>query len=532
MTTGSTSKNILMVAAENDMLPGAKVGGVGDVVRDLPAALVKEGCTVSVVIPSYGKLARLPDLKVAGQYEIHFAGFPQLMTLYKLSEDINGVQNYIIHNPGFAPHGETVYCNDPDWRPFATDATKFAMFCQAIAVALKQNFLPRPDTIHLHDWHSAFLLILRAFSTNYSFLKKINCVFTIHNLAMQGVRPFKNDESALETWYPDLAYDGVAISDLANPHCVNPMRAAINLADKVSTVSPSYAREIQTRSDHAKGIYGGEGLEKELIKRAQEKELLGILNGCEYSKKQPLKKPARMDVAEVAMQAALVWAGNQRQLLSAHWLADKRIDELKKSRKSRFVLTSVGRITEQKARLFHTVLANGKFVLEEILDTLGADGMFIMLGSGEAWLEDFIVRIAGRYENLLFLNGYSDALSTTIYAYGDLFIMPSSFEPCGISQMLAMRAGQPCLVNGVGGLKDTVTDGDTGFVFEGADLHKQAESLIHCLNRALSLYREDPDAWGGIRHRAAQQRFTWKTAARDYIENLYSQGSSEKRAGN
>lgn len=511
-----------MVAAENDMLPGAKVGGVGDVVRDLPPALAKQDCSVAVIIPSYGKLARLPNLSVVGRYEIHFAGFPQLMTLYKVNEDVAGVQNYIIHNPGFAPQGETVYCNDPDWRPFATDATKFAMFCQAIAVALKQHYLPLPDVMHLHDWHAAFLLILREYSENYKFLKKIKCVFTIHNLAMQGVRPFKGDESALETWYPDLGYDGVAISDLTNPHCLNPMRAAINLADKVSTVSPSYAKEIQSRSDHAKGIYGGEGLEKELIKRAQKGELLGILNGCVYPKKQVLKRPARVDVANAAHEAVLTWAGAQRQLLSSHWLASQRIEELKKSRKSKFILSSVGRITEQKARLFHTVLDNGKYVLEEILHTLGDNGLFVMLGSGDPLLEDFITRVAGKHKNLLFLNGYSDDLSSMIYSYGDLFIMPSSFEPCGISQMLAMRAGQPCLVNGVGGLKDTVLDGETGFVFSGTDIHKQAEHLVQTLCKALALHSRDPDVWSGLRHRASQQRFTWKYAARAYINDLYA----------
>lgn len=523
VSTLGTSENkcILILAAENDMLPGAKVGGVGDVIRDLPPALVKQECKVSVVLPSYGKLARLPGLSLVGNFEIHFAGFPQAMTLYKLSGDFNGVDNYIIHNPGFAPQGETVYCNDPDWRPFATDATKFAMYCQAVAVALKKNLLTLPDVIHLHDWHTAFLLILREYSNNYSFLKKVRCVFTVHNLALQGVRPFKNDDSALETWYPELAYDGTIISDLENPHCVNPMRAAINLADKVSTVSPTYADEILQKSDHAKGIYGGEGLEGDLHRRALSGDLLGILNGCSYAKKLSFKKPARVDVANVAKNCIIEWSATSRHMRSAHWIADQRIDELKKSRKSRFVLTSVGRITEQKARLFQTVMSDGKCVLHTILDLLGDEGLFILLGSGDTHLEDFITQAAGKYNNLLFLNGYSDTLSNMIYSYGDLFIMPSSFEPCGISQMLAMRAGQPCLVNAVGGLKDTVRDGDTGFVFKGDDIQQQAKALLSRLQDAMRLYKTDPESWGGIRHRASQQRFTWKAAAKVYIEKVY-----------
>src|SRR5690606_5794987 len=140
-------------------------------------------------------------------------------------------------------------------------------------------------------------------------------------------------------------------------------------------------------------------------------------------------------------------------------------------------------------RLFQTTMSDGKFVLHAVLDLLGDEGLFIVLGSGDARLEDFITQTAGNYNNLLFLNGYSDALSNTIYSYGDLFIMPSSFEPCGISQMLSMRAGQPCLVNAVGGLRDTVIDGDTGFVFEGKTIGQQAEALVARLKDVVDLYK-------------------------------------------
>ena len=510
-----------MLAAENDMLPGAKVGGVGDVIRDLPGALVSEGCDVGVVLPSYGFLARLPGLTPIGSFTVLFAGAPHSMELFKLDANFGGVTNYIIHGEGFVPHGETVYCNDPDWRPFATDASKFALYCQAVAVALKEGLIPLPDVLHLHDWHSAFLLLLREYSLSFQFLKKIHTVFTIHNLAMQGVRPFKGDDSALETWFPDLAYNGVVISDPENPHCVNPMRAAILLADKINTVSPTYAEEIQQPSDNSAGVYGGEKLENDLRCRAEGGDLSGILNGCQYGKKSSLKRPARSHVADTARESIFSWAGAERELRSAHWIAEQRANELKKSRKSRFVLSSVGRITEQKARLFQSTLDDGRLVLEGILQLLGDDGIFILLGSGDTLLENFITRLAGKYDNLLFLNGYSDALSTLIYSYGDLFIMPSSFEPCGISQMLAMRAGQPCLVNAVGGLKDTVQDDDTGFTFSGANIHEQAEALMVRLTQALKMFQSNTDAWGGIRHRASQQRFTWKSSARAYLDQLY-----------
>ncbi len=516
-----TSKKILMLAAENDMLPGAKVGGVGDVIRDLPSALVKEGCEVSVILPSYGFLARLPGLLEIAKLELHFSGFPQQLTLYKLEETVDGVENYIIHSELFAPHGEQVYCNDPDWRPFASDATKFAFYCQAVAQSLLKGLLPLPDVVHLHDWHTAFFLVLREYNEIYRDLKAIPCVYTIHNLAMQGVRPFKNDDSALETWYPDLSYDGVVLADPTFPECFNPMRAAILLADKVNTVSPGYAQEIQQRSQHELGIYGGEGLENELQTRAQAGELFGILNGCVYDRKNSIKKPGKAELVDLAHLCLQQWAGQQRQLLSAHWIADYALDELKRSRKTRFTVTSVGRITDQKALLLQHSLANGKRVLEQVLENLGDKGLFILLGSGDEKLENFFTRCSGRYRNFIFLNGYSDALSKLIYHYGDLFLMPSSFEPCGISQMLAMRAGQPCLVNAVGGLRDTVEHGETGFVFSGENLDTQAQALVDGLQEAKNLWESQPESWSGIRHRAAQKRFSWKVAAKTYLEKMY-----------
>ncbi len=517
----STKKQVLMLAAENDMLPGAKVGGVGDVVRDLPQALCQLDWDASVILPSYGFLARLPNLSLVGGVEVLFSGFSHNIQVFKIENDFAGVNNFIVHCPEFSAHGETVYCNDPDWRPFASDATKFALYCLAVAAVLKEKLISTPDIVHLHDWHTAFFLILREYSQSYDFLKSIRCVYTIHNLALQGIRPFKNDESALETWYPDLSYDGKVIADKNNLHCLNPMRAAILLADKVNTVSPTYAKEIQLASHVEDGIYGGEGLEAELIQRHGAGELIGILNGCQYAKKSSFKKPAKTDVIDVAKGCLLEWAGKKRQMLSAHWIADQRLEELKRSRKSRFVLSSVGRITEQKARLLHATLENGKYVLHAILEALGERGIFIILGSGDPDLEDFITETAGKYDNIIFLNGYSDPLSKLIYRYGDLFLMPSSFEPCGISQMLAMRVGQPCLVNAVGGLKDTVIHKETGFVFEGKNIQSQAKSLITTLDEALNCYFEKPDSWSGIRHRASQQRFTWQVAAKTYLTTLY-----------
>ena len=152
---------------------------------------------------------------------------------------------------------------------------------------------------------------------------------------------------------------------------------------------------------------------------------------------------------------------------------------------------------------------------------LGHQGVLILLGSGEAEYENRIADIAERADNLLFLCGYSATLAEPLYRTGDLFLMPSSFEPCGISQMLAMRAAQPCVVHGVGGLRDTVEDGRSGFVFTGATPQEQATNFVVAVRRALDVKTDANDGWQSICIRAASERFTWEKSARETIEKLY-----------
>ena len=144
-----------------------------------------------------------------------------------------------------------------------------------------------------------------------------------------------------------------------------------------------------------------------------------------------------------------------------------------------------------------------------------------MLGSGDSALERRLIDIAEKHENFLYLRGYSEPLPDLLYKAGDLFLMPSSFEPCGISQMLAMRSGQPCVVHAVGGLKDTVRNGVSGFSFGGASPAAQALNFTRAVDRALAMRRDDPKAWQTLRASAAAMRFSWQAAARAYISELY-----------
>jgi starch synthase len=220
-----------------------------------------------------------------------------------------------------------------------------------------------------------------------------------------------------------------------------------------------------------------------------------------------------------ARETAGEWleTGTDRAL---HELALARLDALPK-RRPLHVLTSIGRIVAQKMRLFLEPLADGRSALEHILDNLGRQGVLLMLGSGERDYEERLARIAADHANFVFLRGYAEELGNLLYQGGDLFLMPSSFEPCGISQMLAMRAGQPCVVHGVGGLHDTVESGVTGFVFAGATQSEQAAAFVGCVDRALALRHDHPNQWQKIKEQAAARRFDWTTSARQYIGQLY-----------
>lgn len=516
---------ILMVAAENDAIPGGKVGGIGDVVRDVPPALAATGHHVNVVTPSYGAFSKQSGAKLHSQITIQFWGSSQTVDVYTVpgTQQHKNVTYWVLEHSFFSQGGPgAIYCNDPSNRPFATDATKFALFSCAVAKAVLENTFGQVDVMHLHDWHAALVSVLRAFHPDYTKLKKIKTVYTIHNLALQGVRPFANDESSLQNWFPELEYDAEKIQDPRATNCINPMRAGINLCDKVHAVSPTYAEEILLPSNPEIGFFGGEGLETDLHKAKKEKRLYGILNGCEYPK-QSSRSLSFKNLLLECENALLKWISKTEIVDSAHLIASRRLAQWMseyKSLKRPFILTSVGRITDQKVLILRQKLANGESVLDKLLNRLGKEGVFILLGSGNNELEQFLTQAAGAHENFLYLKGYAAALPHGLYKSGDLFLMPSSFEPCGISQMLAMRSGQACLVHGVGGLVDTVNN-ENGFVFSGEGLHSQGENLLKSFDAALEMKLNKPEQWKNLSKAASKSRFLWSDVVEQYTRLLY-----------
>lgn len=502
---------VWLVAAENGALPGGKVGGVGDVVRDLPLALAAIDLQVRVITPSYDMLHKLPGARLYRTVEARFAGEIHSADVYRVPVADSPVDHFVIEHPLLSPNGPgRIYVSDEPGKPFAIDAGKFAFFDAVIAAWVNASE-SSPDVLHLNDWHMGLIPALREFGDPDARLKQTRIVFTIHNLAYQGVRPLLGPESSLQSWFPELlAFDG-QLKDPKYDNCVNFMATAIRLADGINTVSPSYALEIQQSSDSSTGFSGGEGLEVELRQADAKGSLIGILNGCMYPENR---------AQAPAWDELLGLIGNQPEIMNASLLADDWL-ESRKGQRPKNLLLSIGRVAQQKVPLFLEPVDGHASALEAILSALGRETLFIMLGSGEKELEDRFVEITRTTDNFLYLRGYVDSLSAPLYSAADLFLMPSSFEPCGISQMLAMRAGQPCVVHAVGGLKDTVQNGTTGFVFDGATPAQQAENFAATTVDAIVFKTTDPQGWQQVCDNAAAERFSWKIAAQNYRDELY-----------
>ena len=515
--------HICMLAAENDVIPGAKVGGIGDVLRDIPAALAKEGAHVTVIIPAYNAFHTLPGSKFVAAASVNFAGAAEQVELYELYPNRDeGVTYLVLNHAQLGACGAgAVYCNDASDRPFATDANKFALFCAGALQCLIDNAIGNIDVLHLHDWHAGFAAILREYDPAYAALKEVRCVFSIHNLALQGIRPLKGDPSSLEEWYPDLQYDTNIVADPRWPNCVNPVSASIRLADAVHTVSPSYSLEIIQPNAPERGFHGGEGLERDLQQCAARDALVGIVNGIDYddATHARLEWHAMMTtIGDTLMQ----WLGDSSSINTTDYVAHQRTQQWLTSNRPRHVLTSVGRLTSQKMALLLAPTADDSTVLDDILENLAGSGVFILLGSGDTELEAMCRKSASKHANFLFLNRYAQSLSDLLFANGDVFLMPSSFEPCGISQMLAMRQGQPCIVHAVGGLKDTVIDMQDGFHFTGNSVEQQARAFQTRLHDVLTMREQQPEQFRSIASNAREKRFHWSHSAKHYLSELYT----------
>ncbi|MEN1784541.1 MAG: glycogen/starch synthase [Bacteroidota bacterium] len=508
--------NFLFAAAENDAIPHCKAGGMGDVVRDVPRQIAAQGDRTHVVVPSYGRLHQNGALRTKVTFSLK--GLDYTAELY----EVNGkkpnahIHHYVIHHPEIEAGGIAhIYHDDPK-EPFFTDFIKYVIFCTALAECIKQGAFGQLNVVHLHDWHSSLLLYLREYHPAYSSLKDLQFVYSIHNLAIQGIRPFMGNYASLQNWFPELPIDYQRLMDYRYQDCINLMAVGIRLADAVHTVSPSYKEDVMLPSSPPEFI-GGEGLEQDLKAADAEGRLFGILNGCNYKNINTESKGA---LYRNTVKALFRWLQDEDKKYKADFLAHTGEKIMKYvGNRPKFIMSSVARLTEQKFYFFLRSPEAFVAILEK-LEKMG--GIFMLLGTGAPEYEELFREMSYKHKNFIFTNGQSESLIDSMYLESDLYFMPSLFEPCGISQMLAMRNGNPCLVHHTGGLKDTVTHLKTGFAFDGDTYDEKIDNMLNALDEALELFQNDKPAWKKIQAAAKRKRFTWEKSVEGYYSDLYS----------
>lgn len=477
-----TSKKMQIVFASAECAPFVKTGGLGDVAGSLPAALVRAGAEVIVMVPKY---ATIKD-EYKAQME-HFADFyvslgwrNEYCGLEKLEHD--GVTYMFVDN-------ERYFARDYPYG-FFDDGERFAFFSKAITESLQH--LPADfecDILHCNDWQTALApVFLREFYQGLPLYDRVKTVFSIHNVAFQG----QFSDTVMEDIL-GVAHIPAAASQLRCDACsINYMLGALRYADAITTVSPTYANEIQTPEF-------GEGLDGVLRERSY--ALQGILNGIDVAGFDPAtdKRIAANYTVEDRSGKAVCKAKLQEELGL-------------EVRDDRPLMVMVTRLTRQK----------GLDLVMYALDRILAGGVQVaVLGTGDRDYEDGLRYFQDKYPGTMAARiEFDPALSQRMYAAADMFLMPSKFEPCGLSQIIAMRYGTLPIVRETGGLKDTVipynefTGEGTGFSFSNFNGDEMGDAVF----RAARLFWDNRDAWNQLVTQAMSQDFSWTRSADKYLD--------------
>ncbi|MGE5372554.1 MAG: glycogen synthase GlgA [Solirubrobacterales bacterium] len=475
---------ILLAAAE--VAPFAKTGGLADVAGSLPKALKALGHDVRVVMPCYKQinagryLADLP-VPVDGHLETAIVRYADIPSAH------GDVPVYLVDNHQYF-YRDRMY-------GYADEAARFNFFTKA-SLAMLPYLGFHPDIIHCNDWHTALIpLFLKEKLENEPFFQNMATLFTVHNLQYQG----------------RFAYDTLRTLGLGDEYFtpeqleyfgeVNFMKAGLNYADVINTVSQKYAQEIQTPEL-------GEGLDGLLRKRAL--DLYGILNGLDYDEINP--------------------ATDEKIYLKYD------IHSLEKKRENKFQLQKeLGlRMGDVPAIGIITRLVSQKgldLIAAKIDDIMRLGVQMIFLGAGEDYYEKLLAEVKMRFPQQTSVNlGFDPILAQKIYAGSDIFLMPSRFEPCGLGQLISLRYGTIPVVRKTGGLWDTIknydpdTDYGNGFTFE----EYQPEKLLDAVRRAVELYQHDQNAWNRLMHVAMSMDFSWNRSAVKYLE-LYEKAIHKRK---
>ncbi|MBY3621967.1 glycogen synthase GlgA [Acinetobacter sp. CUI P1] len=465
---------VLFAAAEAH--PFIKTGGLADVIGALPKALKGAGVDVRVILPKYrgipekftSKMEHLTEVYVPIGWRNQYCGIEHMV--------YDGIPVYFIDN-------EYYFGRDGIYG-YMDDGERFAFYNRAVLECLPAIDF-QPDVLHCHDWHAAVIpMLLQGHYRHNPFYSEMRSVFTIHNLLYQGVFPY---EVLGELLGLDSSYFG-GVEYYGN---VNFLKGGIVYSDRVTTVSPTYSEEIRTP-------YYGYGLDGLLNARAD--VLSGIVNGIDTKSYNPAT-----DTSLVTRYRSNLAKKTENKLALQEELGlpvDANIP----------MVAMVTRLVDSK----------GLDLLTRVLDELlyNDDIQFVLLGTGDESYERWFKEAAWRYPTKLSSQIlFNDALSRKIYAASDIFLMPSKFEPCGISQLLALRYGSIPVVRETGGLNDTVqayneeSGEGNGFTFSNYNAH----DMMFTLRRAISLYKQ-PEHWKKITKNAFAGDYSWNVSAQQYID--------------
>ena len=467
-------KNILFVSGEG--LPFIKSGGLADVIGSLPAALTKRGEGAAVVLPMYKRIIeKFPELKEECTFRVHSGVIDKQCVLY--STKIDEVIYYFIRQDDYF-YRDGLY-------GYADDGERFIFFCHA-ALDMLPHIKFKPDVIHTNDWHTGMIPIMCKQEYTDPEYKKYKHVYTIHNLLFQGNFP-KETMRCLNL--SDHYWNN---GDIKFDNGISFMKAGIIYADKVTTVSQTYAREILT-SEY------GERMEKVLANKGD--NLLGIVNGIDIDNWNPSTDKAlykNYSINDIRNKKAC-----KRSL--QYQLGLRVADDV-------MLIGIVTRLTWQKGM---------HLILDKLTNIMNQDVQLVILGSGDNYIENELKKIESTYPHrAVFYCGHNEELSHRIYAGCDLFLMPSLFEPCSISQLISMRYGTIPLVRETGGLKDTVQpfneyDGTgTGFSFR----YLRGDEMMHVLAYAINVYYYNKAGWRKLIRQAMSVDVSWDNSAREYSQ--------------
>ncbi|WP_448588602.1 glycogen synthase [Thermocrinis sp.] len=472
---------IVIVASES--APYLKAGGLGDVIHSLSKALIKLGHTVYVIMPKYAKLKREVLRKAKEGVDLFF---DHSWIKFDIYEDILDHVRYFFLD--YKPYYGREYPYAPPKGDYHDNALRFGFLSLASLQAIRELNLS-PDIIHIHDWHTGLLPLYK--SLYYHDLGKVPVVFTVHNGMHQGIFDAQFLPALNLPWDIFHPYSGIEFYGK-----INFMKSGAVFCDVLTTVSPSYAEELK------QSCYGLEGVFRE------KKYFFGILNGIDYD----VWNPEKDHLIPFNYRYKNFKKGKLKNKAHLKYIFGIKTENY------RPLIGIVARLTAQKG--FDLLALAIEEIIKEEFDV-------IILGSGEDKYQEMLVELKKKYPTLKVRIEYSEELAHKIYAGSDIFLMPSLFEPCGISQMIAMRYGTVPVVRHTGGLKDTVKDvvenpeTGTGFTFDNFD----TKDMMNALLRARVFYDlefcNSRKVWSEVVKRCMKQDFSWERSAKDY-ESAYS----------